>query len=100
MAKIGDQVRFLSTTGGGRVVKIDGQIAHVEEEDGFVTPVMLKELVVVSSPGEESSRRDIFGGTTQHRQEREREAKASSCPHRCRKLPNRNRSPRPLTATA
>ena len=43
MAKVGDTVRFLSTTGGGRVVKIDGQIAHVEEDDGFVTPVLLKE---------------------------------------------------------
>ena len=41
MAKIGDTVRFLSSTGGGRVVKIDGQIAHVEEDDGFITPVLM-----------------------------------------------------------
>ena len=95
MAKIGDQVRFLSTTGGGRVVKIDGQIAHVEEDDGFVTPVMLKELVVVSSPGEESSRRDIFGGTTQHRQEREREAKSKFVPTQVPEAPK----PEPVTET-
>ena len=73
MAKVGDTVRFLSTTGGGRVVKIDGQIAHVEEDDGFVTPVLLKELVVVSVAGEETSRRDIFGGTGQKKQEQEKE---------------------------
>ena len=95
MAKIGDQVRFLSSTGGGRVVKIDGQIAHVEEEDGFVTPVMLKELVVVSSPGEETSRRDIFGGTTQHRQEREREAKSKFVPTQVPEAPK----PEPVVET-
>ena len=54
MAKIGDIVRFLSSTGGGRIVKIDGQIAHVEEEDGCVTPVLLKELVVVRAAGDEA----------------------------------------------
>lgn len=71
MVRIGDTVRFLSSTGGGRVVKIDGQIAHVEEEDGFVTPVLIKELVVVATQGEEKMRRDIFGGTGQKRQEDE-----------------------------
>ena len=95
MAKIGDQVRFLSSTGGGRVVKIDGQIAHVEEEDGFVTPVMLKELVVVSSPGEENTRRDIFGGTTQRRQEREQQAKSKFVPTKVPEAPK----PEPVTET-
>ena len=75
MAKIGDTVRFLSSTGGGRVVKIDGQIAHVEEDDGFITPVLMKELVVVSAPGEEKMRRDVFGGTGSHRQEQGQEAR-------------------------
>ncbi len=80
MAKVGDTVRFLSTTGGGRVVKIDGQIAHVEEDDGFVTPVLLKELVVVSVAGEETSRRDIFGGTGQKKQEQEKERQSKFVP--------------------
>lgn len=77
MAKVGDTVRFLSTTGGGRVVKIDGQIAHVEEEDGFETPVLLKELVVVTPAGETASGRDAFGGTAQaaQRKEAERQSK-------------------------
>lgn len=80
MAKIGDTVRFLSSTGGGRVVKIDGQIAHVEEDDGFVTPVLLKELVVVSTAGEEKVRRDIFGGSGQKKQEQEQERQSKFVP--------------------
>lgn len=48
MAKIGDYVRFLNSVGGGKITKIDGNIAYVDE-DGFETPVMLKECVVVSS---------------------------------------------------
>lgn len=80
MAKIGDQVRFLSSTGGGRVVKIEGSIAHVEEDDGFVTPVLIKELVVVSSAGQESARRDIFGGTGQQKQQQEAERQSKFVP--------------------
>ena len=95
MTKVGDNVRFLSSTGGGRVVKIDGQIAHVEEEDGFVTPVMLKELVVVSTPGEEGARRDIFGGTGQHRQEREQQAKSKFVPTQMPEAPK----PEPVAET-
>ena len=80
MAKIGDTVRFLSSTGGGRVVKIEGNIAHVEEDDGFTTPVLLKELVVVSSAGQESARRDIFGGTGQQSQQKEAERQSKFVP--------------------
>lgn len=47
--KIGDTVRFLNAVGGGRVAKIAGQIAYVVDEDGFETPVMLRECVVVGS---------------------------------------------------
>lgn len=46
--KIGDTVRFLNSVGGGRVVKIEGQIAYVDE-DGFETPALLRECVVVAS---------------------------------------------------
>ena len=73
-------MRFLSSTGGGRIVKIEGQIAHVEENDGFVTPVLLKELVVVAVAGEEAARRDIFGGTGQKKQEQERERQSKFVP--------------------
>lgn len=80
MAKIGDTVRFLSSTGGGKIVKIDGNIAHVEDEDGFSVPVMLKELVVVSAAGDEGVRRDIFGGTGQPRQQQEKERQSKFVP--------------------
>ncbi|MDE5643472.1 MAG: DUF2027 domain-containing protein [Muribaculaceae bacterium] len=47
-AKIGDTVRFLNSVGGGRLVRIEGQIAYVDE-DGFETPVLLRECVPVAS---------------------------------------------------
>ncbi|MCM1349180.1 MAG: DUF2027 domain-containing protein [Firmicutes bacterium] len=49
MAKPGDIVRFLNTVGGGRITKIKDNIAYVEDEDGFETPVLIKECVVVGS---------------------------------------------------
>lgn len=50
MAKTGDTVRFLNSTGGGRITRIEGKIAYVEE-DGFETPVLVNELVVVLPAG-------------------------------------------------
>ena len=55
MAKIGDIVRYLNATGGGRIVKIEGNIAYVDE-DGFETPVLLRECVVVATAGNEPSK--------------------------------------------
>lgn len=47
MAKVGDTVRFLNTTGGGRIVRIANGIAYVEDMDGFEIPALLRECVVV-----------------------------------------------------
>lgn len=47
MAKIGDTVRFLNSTGGGRIVRIEGNMAYVEDSDGFEVPSLLRECVVV-----------------------------------------------------
>ena len=47
MVKVGDMVRFLNTVGGGRVVKIKDNLAYVEDSDGFETPVLTRECVVV-----------------------------------------------------
>ncbi len=55
MAKIGDYVRFLNSVGGGRIVRIEGNIAHVEDEDGFEIPVLIKECVLVDSPASKSA---------------------------------------------
>ncbi len=47
--KIGDKVRFLSTTGGGTVVGFQqGNVVLVEDEDGFQIPTMSNDLVVVN----------------------------------------------------
>lgn len=49
--KVGDTVRFLNAVGGGKVTKIEGNIAYVEEADGFETPVLVRECVVVDPDG-------------------------------------------------
>lgn len=41
-------MRFLNSVGGGKLVRIEGQMAYVDE-DGFETPVLLRECVVVAS---------------------------------------------------
>ena len=55
MAKIGDRVRFLNSIGGGVIKRIEGNIAYVDD-DGFETPTLLREWVVVA-PAEETERR-------------------------------------------
>ncbi len=50
--KVGDTVRYLNATGSGKVTRIEGAIAYVEE-DGFETPMLVKELVVVLPAGHE-----------------------------------------------
>lgn len=49
MAKVGDIVRFLNSVGGGRIVRIKDNMAYVEDEDGFETPVLIRECVVVGN---------------------------------------------------
>ena len=46
--KIGDKVRFLSETGGGKVAGFQGKdIVLVEDEDGFQIPTAVSDVVVV-----------------------------------------------------
>ena len=56
MVKIGDNVRFLNSTGGGKVTRIDEKkgLVYVEdsETDGFEVPVLLREVVVVGNISE------------------------------------------------
>lgn len=52
MVKIGDTVRYLNAVGGGVVRRIEGKVAYVDE-DGFETPVLTNELVVVLPAGHE-----------------------------------------------
>lgn len=55
MAKAGDRVRFLNATGGGVITRIEGKTAYVEDEDGFETPILLKDIVVVLPAGHEAA---------------------------------------------
>lgn len=52
MVKIGDTVRYLNAVGGGVVRRIEGKVAYVDE-DGFETPVLVNEVVVVLPAGHE-----------------------------------------------
>lgn len=52
--KTGDTVRFLNSTGGGRVVRLEGQLAYVEDADGFEIPVLTRECVVVVSADDDA----------------------------------------------
>jgi len=54
MAKVGDIVRYLNDVGGGRIVRIDGNMAWVDD-DGFETPVLVRECVVVRTTEEETA---------------------------------------------
>ena len=73
--KIGDQVRFLSEVGGGRVSGFQGKnIVLVEDEDGFEIPMQVRDVVVItaSSPDlspEEERRRNAV--EKQEKQEQE-----------------------------
>lgn len=50
MIKPGDTVRYLNAVGGGKVIRVEGKIAYVDD-DGFETPVQVSELVVVLPAG-------------------------------------------------
>ncbi len=52
--KIGDTVRFLNATGGGKVTKIEqkNNLVYVEDADGFEIPVLAQECVVVGAVNE------------------------------------------------
>lgn len=48
MIKIGDRIRFLNAVGGGLITKIiDKDMVAVLDEDGFETPVLKRECVVI-----------------------------------------------------
>ena len=55
MVKVDDMVRFLNDVGGGRVVRLEGNLVIVEDEDGFERPVQAREVVVVGQAGTKAS---------------------------------------------
>lgn len=49
--KIGDTVRFLNSTGGGVIKRIDEKknLVYVEDVDGFEVPALIREVVVIQN---------------------------------------------------
>ena len=60
--KIGDQVRFLSEVGGGRVSGFQRKnIVLVEDEDGFEIPMLMTDVVVVGNEEYDISKVNTIG---------------------------------------
>jgi len=62
--KIGDQVRFLSEVGGGRVSGFQGKnIVLVEDEDGFEIPMQVKDVIVINPSSDLSPEEEMRKGS-------------------------------------
>lgn len=57
--KIGDKIRFLSTTGGGIVRGFQGKDIAIVESDGFDIPVLIKECLVIDPDNEAQVRSSV-----------------------------------------
>lgn len=57
--KIGDKVRFLNTTGGGIVKGFQGKDIVVIDDDGFDTPVLIRECVVIEPANDTQVRQSV-----------------------------------------
>jgi len=61
--KIGDKVRFLNSVGGGIVKRFKNKdIVWVEEDDGFETPALIRECIVIASEKEAPKTSDLSTG--------------------------------------
>ena len=71
--KVGDQVKFLNDTGGGKITKIlSKDMANVLTHDGFEVPVLMEELLI-SESGEQEKKQEEVIPETQQAQEKEEE---------------------------
>lgn len=57
--KIGDKVRFLNSTGGGIVRGFQGKDIAIVDDDGFDTPVLIRECVVIEPTNEAQVRQSV-----------------------------------------
>jgi len=54
--KIGDRIRYLNSVGGGVVSKfINKEVVSILEDDGFETPVLIRECVVIEEINEKTN---------------------------------------------
>ena len=78
---IGDKVRFLNAVGGGIVRRIEGEMAYVEEPDGFETPILSRECVVVEPALPRTSRKAVQETTFVAEEYQAKEADAAASSH-------------------
>jgi dsDNA-specific endonuclease/ATPase MutS2 len=72
--KIGDRVKFLNDTGGGKVTNfINNDMVSVLNEDGFEVPVLREELLKVEEEGSEDNHQYSFDETEEDFEESEEE---------------------------
>lgn len=57
--KVGDKVRFLNTTGGGIVTGFKGKDIAIVDDNGFDTPVLIRECVIIESASEVQVRQSL-----------------------------------------
>ncbi|NDW08346.1 DUF2027 domain-containing protein [Dysgonomonas sp. 520] len=57
--KIGDKVRFLNAVGGGIVKGFKGKDLVIVDDDGFDTPVLIRECVVIEPANESQVRQTV-----------------------------------------
>ena len=62
--KIGDKVRFLDTVGGGIVKAFQGKDIVIVDNDGFDTPVLIRDCVIIESANEVQVRQSVKSDTT------------------------------------
>ena len=75
--KIGDKVRFLSESGGGRIAGFKGNnLVLVEDQDGFEIPMPINEVVVVGDE-DYSTKRMVEVEQRNRAQEKAKEDKRS-----------------------
>ena len=100
--KIGDNVRFLSEVGGGRVSGFQGKdIVLVEDEDGFDVPMKISEVVVVGDESYETTRmvEAKQRGSQQHKAPVEEvETEPADCPVTFRAKPEERKGGDKLSA--
>jgi len=63
--KVGDQVKFLNDTGGGKVTKIlSNDMANVLTHDGFEIPVLLEELLITEDKKQKEKQEEVVPEST------------------------------------
>ena len=97
--KIGDQVRFLSEIGGGRVAGFQGKnIVLVEDEDGFQVPMPMSEVVIVGEENYDTSHIVEVKQQQQKLAEREKELEPAEKPISFKAQPEERKGGEQLSA--